>query len=146
MLTGGRPTTSSREHSVPDHVVELLLDSHVAVWWAVEPERLSPGAAQALRDPQNALWVSAASAWELAIKVGQGKLELDVRDLFERLVGHGVRLRGIGVDDGVEAAELVWPHRDPFDRMLVAQARRSALTIVTRDDAIRAFVAGALAA
>ena len=126
--------------------MDLLLDSHVLVWWAVDPSQLSAEAAAAIADPLNDVWASSASAWELAIKASQGKLTVDVRALFSRLPDRGIRLRGIGVDDGIDAATLVWTHRDPFDRMLVAQARRSNLALVTRDVAIREFEASCLVA
>jgi PIN domain nuclease of toxin-antitoxin system len=120
--------------------LNLLLDSHVALWWADDPSEVSDEAAKAIADPTNDVWVSAASAWELAIKAAQGKLVVDVRGLFRRLSDRGIRLRGIGVDDGIDAAALVWSHRDPFDRMLVAQAALSGLTVVTRDKVILDFV------
>jgi PIN domain nuclease of toxin-antitoxin system len=126
--------------------VNLLLDSHTALWWSDDTSLLSVEAARAIADPANDVFVSAASAWELAIKTAQGKLSLDVRALFRRLSDRGIRLLGIGVDDGIDAAELQWAHRDPFDRMLVAQAARSQLTLVTRDLAIQKFVAGCLIA
>jgi PIN domain nuclease of toxin-antitoxin system len=126
--------------------VDLLLDSHAALWWADDPTMLSKVATDAIADPRNDVWVSAASAWELAIKTVQGKLTVDVRALFGRLSDRGIRLRGIGVDDGVDAAMLAWSHRDPFDRMLVAQAASSHLTLVTRDSAILEFVPGCLIA
>jgi PIN domain nuclease of toxin-antitoxin system len=126
--------------------VDLLLDSHAAVWWADDPSQLSTAAAEAISDPGNDVWASAASAWELAIKSAQGKLSVDVRALFRRLADQRVRLRGIGIDDGVDAAALVWSHRDPFDRMLVAQAANSGLVLVTRDSAILDFVSGCVVA
>lgn len=126
--------------------MDLLLDSHVVVWWADDPSLLSVEAAAAIADPTNDVWASAASAWELAIKVTQGKLAVDVRSLFRQLADRGVRLRGIGVDDGINAALLAWNHRDPVDRMLVAQAQASQLTLVTRDAVIRDFVPNCLAA
>lgn len=116
--------------------MDVLLDSHIALWWAEEPERLTPEAQAELADPRNDVWVSAASSWELAIKVKAGKLTLDVRRLMSGLQERGIRLLGIGVDDGIEATGLDWGHRDPFDRMLVAQAARAGLTLVTRDRSI----------
>jgi PIN domain nuclease of toxin-antitoxin system len=94
---------------------------------------------EAIGAPTIDVFASAASAWEFAIKVAQGKLALDVRTLFRRLSDRGIRLRGIGVDDGVDAAELQWSHGDPVDRMLVAQAASSGLTLVTRDSTILEF-------
>jgi PIN domain nuclease of toxin-antitoxin system len=126
--------------------MDLLLDSHVALWWADDPSQLKKDVAQEIADPTNDVWASAASAWELAIKTAQGMLAVDVRGLFRRLSDRGIRLRGIGVDDGIDAAALAWAHRDPFDRMLVAQAALSGLTMVTRDSVILDFVPGCLVA
>jgi len=116
--------------------MDLLLDTHVALWWALEPGQLSGDVVRLVGAPLNEVWVSAASAWELAIKVRSGRLAVDVDRLFESLIGNGLRILGIGVDDAITAGLLDWDHRDPFDRMLVAQAQRLALTIVTRDAAI----------
>lgn len=119
--------------------MNVLLDSHVAVWWAGSPEELKSDVTSIVANPLNDVWVSAASAWELAIKVAAGRLELDVRRLFAGLADGGLRLLGMGVDDGVEAATLAWSHRDPFDRMLAAQARRLDLQLITRDRALLSF-------
>ena len=119
--------------------MDVLLDSHIALWWAEDPERLNAEARSTLVDPRNDVWVSSASSWELAIKVHAGKLTLDVRRLMSGLQERGIRLLGIGVDDGIDAAGLDWSHRDPFDRMLVAQANRAGLSLVTRDRSILDF-------
>lgn len=119
--------------------MEVLLDSHVALWWACEPELLTAPSASLIEDPLTEVWVSAASAWELAIEVATGKITVDVRRLFDGLQRSGIRLLGIGVDDGIDAGNLTWVHRDPFDRVLVAQARRGGFTILTRDVAMLAY-------
>ncbi len=85
------------------------------------------------------MWFTAASAWELSIKVHGGKLRVDVARLVEGLTSRGVRLLGIGIDDAIAAGSLTWDHRDPFDRMIVAQAARNNLALVTRDTAIRGY-------
>ena len=113
--------------------MDLLLDTHACLWWASEPALLSDPARLAITEPANAVWVSAASAWELSIKVRSGKLDVDVPDLFRALGDHGFGILGIGVDDAVLAGTLDWSHRDPFDRMLAAQARRAGYTLITRD-------------
>lgn len=99
---------------------------------------LHPAAVAEIAEPTNEVWVSAASAWELAIKVRSGRLDLDVSRLMTDLARSDVRLLGIGVDDGVAAGLLEWPHRDPVDRMLVAQALRGSFTLVTRDATVLA--------
>lgn len=116
--------------------MDLLLDTHVCVWWAADPDRLSRPAVAAIADAGNAVWASSASAWELSIKVRAGRLQLDVPALFRDLAHHGIGVLGIGIDDGVGAGSLDWSHRDPFDRMLAAQATRSGHVLVTRDAAL----------
>ena len=116
--------------------MDLLIDSHVALWWADDPSVLSTPAMEAIADPANVVWLSAASAWELAIKVRGGKLDIDVLATIIKLSQNGVRLLGVGLDDGVAAGLLDWDRRDPFDRMLVAQSQRLGLRLVTRDAAM----------
>ena len=120
--------------------MDLLIDSHVALWWADDPSLLSTPAMEAIADPANVVWLSAASAWELAIKVRGGKLDIDVLATVTKLSQNGVRLLGIGLDDAVAAGLLDWDHRDPFDRMLVAQAQRLGLRLATRDAAMARYL------
>ena len=119
--------------------MDLLLDSHIALWWAADPSLIEPVARQAIENPANTVFASAASVWELSIKVASGKLVVDVRALVNGLAGQGVRLLGIGIDAAIRAPALDWDHRDPFDRMLVAQAQQSLLTLLTRDRTILDF-------
>jgi PIN domain nuclease of toxin-antitoxin system len=116
--------------------MELLLDTHAALWWADDPSLLSAAASAAIAEATNVVWFTAASAWELAIKVRSGKLTVDVTRLVTRLTEAGVRLLGIGIDDAIAAGSLEWSHRDPFDRMIVAQAKRQDLVLVSRDAAV----------
>ena len=119
--------------------MEVLLDSHIALWWADDPSLIEPLARQAIENPANTVFVSAASAWELSLKVASGKLALDVRALINGFAVQGVRLLGIGIEAAIRAPALQWDHRDPFDRMLVAQAQQARLTLVTRDRVILDF-------
>lgn len=120
--------------------MELLVDTHVALWWALDPTSLLPQASELIARSDNTVFFSAASAWELAIKVRSGKLTLNVTRLIDQLARDGFRMLGIGLTDAITAGELEWAHRDPFDRMLVAQSRTQRLQLVTRDEAIRAFL------
>lgn len=120
--------------------MDLLLDTHVCIWWADDPQTLSSESRAAIAAVQNTVWVSAASAWELAVKVRCGRLQLNVRRLFADLTQNGFGVLGIGIDDAVLAGSLDWAHRDPFDRMLVAQASRADCTVVTRDNALLALL------
>jgi len=123
--------------------VNLLLDTHVLLWWA-EERKMAPQAFTAISNPDNVVYVSAASIWEIGIKSARGKLEVDdaifdVRaDDFEPLpITHA---------DARLAGSLPDHHRDPFDRMLVAQALAHNLVLVTRDPQIQLYQAEILPA
>ena len=109
----------------------LLLDTHVFLWWRADSPSLSASARSVIATA-DLVFVSAASAWEAAIKVGLGRLRLP--DTFESGVAEsGFERLPIGFAHAEEVGELPLHHRDPFDRMLVAQARIERLTLVTHD-------------
>jgi len=124
------------------HPPELLLDTHALLWWLADPDRLSLAAYGAIEDPGNQVHVSAASGWEIATKVRLGKLpaanEL-LGDLPEVLAGQGFQLLPITLRHGLHAGGYNVAHRDPFDRLLAAQAELSGLTLVSLDPALQAF-------
>jgi PIN domain nuclease of toxin-antitoxin system len=127
--------------------LELLLDTHALLWWLVEPDRLSPVAEAAIAKPSNRVHVSAASGWEISTKVRLGKLpaarEL-LDDLPELLAAQGFQLLPITLLHGLHAGRYDMGHRDPFDRLLAAQAELSGLTLVSLDPALQAFPCGLL--
>lgn len=110
--------------------MNLLLDTHALLWW-VGGEALSPEAATAIGDPENLVCVSAASVWEIGIKQALGKLT--VAGDLDTILAEDFEPVPITFDDARRAAELPPHHRDPFDRMLVAQALARELTLVSRD-------------
>jgi PIN domain nuclease of toxin-antitoxin system len=116
--------------------VRLLLDTHALVWWLLGDEHLSTAAREAVTGAAEVL-VSAASAWELSTKARLGKWP-DAAALAQDL-GAWVRRQGmtplaIALDHGARAGSLPGPHRDPVDRMLIAQCQAEALAIVSADD------------
>lgn len=116
--------------------MELLVDTHVLIWGMAQPDRLSTAAADALSDPDVAVLVSAASAWELATKVRIGKLpggESLVLDYARNLERWLARELPVSSADALLAGTLSWTHRDPFDRMLAAQALRRGCALVSSD-------------
>ena len=129
--------------------MRLLLDTHALLWALSDPERLAEAAREALRDGGNEVLGSAASAWEIAIKAERGRLELPapaeryVPYLVER---YGFDVLPISLSHALRAGSLPPHHRDPFDRMLVAQARLESLTLVTRDQRFAAYGVELLAA
>ena len=110
----------------------LLLDTHVLLWWLAEDDRLTPTMREAIADPATPVVVSAASAWEMAIKAGLGKLTIP-GDLDGELERQGFDELPVTVQDGVAAGALPRHHADPFDRMLIAQAARRRFVLVTAD-------------
>ena len=116
--------------------MRLLLDTHVWLWLVVSPERLTKQARSALADSANTLLLSAASVWEMAIKYRLGKLPLPCPPhefVPMRLVRDGVQALAIEHHHAAHVATLPERHRDPFDRLIVAQAQLEGLTLVTAD-------------
>lgn len=118
--------------------MNLLLDSHTLLWALHHPRKLRPDAAEAIRDPRRAVFYSAASAWELELKAARGKLKLPDRwlDAADRT---GFLHLPVTAAEARASAHLPWHHTDPFDRVLVAQARIHGLTIATRDPLIAPY-------
>ena len=118
--------------------MRLLLDTHAAIWWLTGDERFGEAAARELADDSNPLLLSAAVVWEVAIKRSLGKLE--VPDGFDReLLDAGARALPISLEHAAAVERLPWHHRDPFDRLLVAQAAAERATIVSRDPALAPY-------
>ena len=110
----------------------LLLDAHAVLWALLEPEKLHSDARTALESPANDVVVSAVTIWELEIKRALGKLRFDA-ELVPELERTAMDVIPITAADATSAARLPLLHRDPFDRMLVAQARADSLTLVSVD-------------
>ena len=118
--------------------MKLLLDAHALLWWLSGDSRLGRRARAAIVDPSNFVFVSAATAWEIAVKRALGKLGAP-GDIDDWLVQNNFRPLPIQIAEAVAAAELPLHHRDPFDRLLVAQAQMGGMTIVTGDENISKY-------
>jgi PIN domain nuclease of toxin-antitoxin system len=127
--------------------MRLLLDTHVWLWQGLAPERLGPRTRAVLEDRKNESFLSVASIWELAIKDEAGKLELPVEFqvyIRTRLVKSEARVLEVSLDHLFVLKSLERRHRDPFDRLLVAQAQVEAMTLVTADERLFAYPAPTL--
>ena len=115
--------------------MRLLPDTHLLLWAAIAPKRISTVAQGLLEDPANELTFSAASIWEIAIKTSRGRagFAVDPQVVRDALLDNGYAEIEITGRHAIEAASLPPLHNDPFDRMLVAQARLEALLLLTAD-------------
>ncbi len=118
--------------------MNLLLDTHVFLWWD-QGGRMLPGSARdAIARPENNIFISAASVWEIAIKRRLGKLTF-AGSALGAIGANGFHTLPIVPEDAERAGDMTWSHADPFDRLLVAQAMRLDMTLVTADSSIRMF-------
>lgn len=122
--------------------MNVVLDTHVLLWHYLDDRRLSAMANAAIGDPANRIFVSAASHWEVAIKVSTGKYALHVPfSVFiqEAIVDNGFALLPIEPRHTAELVGLPYHHRDPFDRLLIAQAIVEHLDVVSADSALDSY-------
>ena len=119
--------------------MNLLLDTHVFLWWVGEPERLSEDAKAAIADPEMLVYVSAISAWEISIKRSLNQLDLRDEEFQYGMQESEFSELPVTAAHGLAAGALPHHHRDPFDRMLVAQAMSEGMRLVTHDRAISPY-------
>lgn len=121
--------------------MKLLLDTHLLLWAAATPERLPQSVRKELEDPDNALLFSAASLWEVAIKsrLGRADFEADSRALRRGLLDNGYEELAITGEHAVFTEGLPALHRDPFDRILVAQASVEGISLLTTDSRVAQY-------
>jgi len=117
--------------------MKLLLDTHSFIWWANEPEKLSERVLTACEDKKNDLILSVVSVWEMQIKIQLGKLQL--RHPLKELVSkqqetNNLQILPITLEHVLALEDLPNHHRDPFDRLLIAQSRKEKLRLVSKDD------------
>ncbi len=118
--------------------MKVLLDTHVLLWWVTDDPRLSVTARDAIATGDVA--VSVVSLWEVEIKRGLGRIDIDTRELVREVSQtEGFRMLEIRPTHVLALAELPLLHKDPFDRMLIAQAVRDRLTLVSRDEEIHRY-------
>ena len=119
--------------------MNLLLDTHVFLWAVDNNPNLSPAAREAIVDGHNIVYVSAATAWEISIKRTLGKLTIPEGDYLEELRLHRFTPLSITTEHALAVEKLPPYHKDPFDRILIAQAQEEDLFLVTRDKRIQSY-------
>ena len=112
--------------------MKLLLDTHLLLWWLSNDPALPQSAAALMREERNTLFVSAVTYWEIYLKKGLGKLKIP-RDFIKYAAAEGVEDLPLKAAHGRVVADLPWHHRDPFDRVLIAQARSEGFRLLTAD-------------
>jgi len=122
--------------------MKLLLDTHTFIWWADQPEKLSPNALSALEDEANELLLSVASVWEMQIKIQLGKLKLSLplKELIKnQQEANDLMVSPVALTHVLALDDLPYHHKDPFDRLLIAQSIAEGLTLVTADSQFSAY-------
>ena len=118
--------------------MRILLDTHLLLWWLEGSPSLPAQARELIRDPENTVFVSAVSLWEIWLKQSLGKLRLP-DGFMERLAAESFESLPLSASQTRQVSLLPWRHRDPFDRMLVAQAQVEKLVLLTADEALAAY-------
>lgn len=119
--------------------MRLLLDTHVLVWCLSGDRKLPPATAELIRNPETDVYFSAASIWEVAIKSALGKMRADANAMLKNLVDEGFKELPVMARHTVATVTLPMHHRDPFDRLLVAQSRIESLRLLTDDKIVALY-------
>jgi PIN domain nuclease of toxin-antitoxin system len=121
--------------------MKLLLDTHAFIWWDSDPGKLSAAALSAVCDPANEVWLSVASVREMVIKAQLGKLalRLPLADIIGQQQANGVRLLPVTLEHALAVEGLPPIHKDPFDRVLIAQANVEGAELVSADPVVRLY-------
>lgn len=118
--------------------MRYLLDTHVILWWLTEPKKIKSKSARIISDKNNRIYLSSASFWEIAIKKGLGRISLP-QNLIETLTAEGFEMLPITPEEGLGVADLPHLHSDPFDWLLIIQAKLNDLIIITHDAKIKRY-------
>lgn len=122
--------------------MRAILDTHTFLWWITDSDELSRKARQILRDPENELYLSAASGWEIALKMRLGRITISGEPesvIPEQMATNAILGLPIHLSHALRTSRLPRHHRDPFDRILIAQAMVEHMPIITRDEAIKQY-------
>lgn len=119
--------------------MRILLDTHIFVWWLANDRKLPKAAEPLILDPDNEIHVSAASIWEISIKEALGQIQVDPSLLVASIADSGFRELPVSARHAIETGKLPPHHRDPFDRLLVAQSRIEPMYLLSHDRQLAAY-------
>jgi|SRR5579872_3910373 len=112
--------------------MKYLLDTHIILWWLTTPNKIHKKAQKIIKDKSNSVYVSSASLWEMAIKKSIGRLTLPY-NLIEIIAVENFKILPVSAEESLGVADLPMHHTDPFDRLMIMQAKLNDLIIITRD-------------
>lgn len=126
--------------------MKIMLDTHAFLWWDSEPEKLSKNALELCQNSENTMFLSAASVWEMQIKIQLGKLRIDLplSDLIHQQEENGIEILPVRVSHVLEINNLPSHHKDPFDRLLIAQARVEEMVFISADPIVAQYPVNAI--
>jgi PIN domain nuclease of toxin-antitoxin system len=122
--------------------MNVLLDTQTFIWLDVDKGKLSASASQACTDADNIFWLSVASAWEMQIKLALGKLTLNhslAQTIADQQATNGIQILPVGLDHVLQLQNLGTHHKDPFDRLIIAQAKHEGWSTITSDPEFKAY-------
>ena len=119
--------------------MKLLLDTHTLIWFSSNSEKIPQRILHELINPDNSLYISAVSLWEIVIKVGLGKLDISFDNLLAKLANIEINILQIESTFLAKVMDLPYIHKDPFDRLIIATALVTDMTILTTDENIRKY-------
>lgn len=115
--------------------MKYLLDTHILIWWLTNPEKLRTEAISAIKSYDHLIYVSSASIWEMAVKESLGKLVVP-KNILNLIESQNLKVLPVYPEEALNLPSLPEIHKDPFDRMLISQAKLYDLTLITRDKLI----------
>jgi len=116
-------------------MMDIIVDTHAAIWFITDNKQLPESSKKIIEEPENNCYISIATLWEMGIKYSLGKLKLkaELKRIFELFFESGFLLLPITPDHILTNASLVFHHRDPFDRLIIAQAKREGYALISKD-------------
>ncbi len=119
--------------------MRILLDTHILLWWLKDDRRLSDAAVNIIENASNDILISAVNTWEIAIKKSLGRIQIEMNELLEAIKGSGLGVLNITINHTCQISSLPNHHKDPFDRLLIAQSIVEPMRLLTHDDTLTQY-------
>ncbi len=119
--------------------MRVLLDTHILLWWLKDDRKLPNDATNIIENTTNDIFVSAVNAWEIAIKKSMGRIQIDMNEFLESIRNSGFGVLNVTVNHACQVVGLPDHHKDPFDRMLIAQSIVEPMRLLTHDELLTQY-------